>query len=137
MMDCAWLSFIYKLDRGYFAHVLAACPVAPRIAKMIPVLGAALGITMSFSPALMVVPIAVGGLFMAALLLCLGSRPGGETQFKRTNRDWGQKTFLTCFFVACLILPHWFMVADEPAFVAARQVMDGFLGLARDTAWDV
>jgi hypothetical protein len=30
-------------------------------------------------------------------------------------------------FVACLILPHWFMVADEPAFVAARQVMDGFL----------
>ena len=44
---------------------------------------------MSFSPALMVVPIAVGGLFMAALLLCLGSRPGGETQF--LPHDWSEQ----------------------------------------------
>ena len=60
-----WVSFMYKLDRGYFARVLVSTDSTRFFSVLGAPLGALLGVVLMFAPALFIVPIIAGGLFLA------------------------------------------------------------------------
>lgn len=127
IMDCLWVSFIYKLDRGYFAYVLANRPSLRIVAECLPIIGIVLGIAMSFTPILTLVPLISVGILMALLLLLLGSHYDRDTIFSKANRAWGVRTLSNMLFCLLLILLHWFMVTNGPQYVAIRLTWDSAL----------
>lgn len=60
-----WVSFMYKLDRGYFARVLSASDKTRAFSVLGAPLGALLGVLLMFAPSLFIVPIIAGGVFLA------------------------------------------------------------------------
>jgi hypothetical protein len=133
-VDCAWVSFIYKLDRGYFHHVFVEHKLAERLLRgastSIAVIGSMLGILLSFVPALATVPITVGGIMMAALLIIIWMREDKQTLFAKRTFLWGLRIGLNMLFTGLLVLLLWFMVTPDQPYAEARAAMDHALPLA-------
>lgn len=65
-----WVSFMYKLDRGYFARVCGEGVSLTRIFSAFGApLGAVLGVLVMFTPSLFIIPIIAGGVFLALAYL--------------------------------------------------------------------
>jgi hypothetical protein len=106
-MDSIWVAYIYKLDRGYFTYALAGRAVLRFVAQMLPVLGVTLGIAMSFTPVLSLVPLSAVGIVMAILLLIIGRRKDDiDNVFTKTNRAWGIRTLSNMLFTTLFLLLH-------------------------------
>lgn len=112
IMDSAWVSFIYKLDRGYFQHVLHERRCLAYFSRALPILGVFLGVATRFTPVFILVPLLVVGLIMAYLLI------------RVKIPHWGWRTFWNMIFAAFLIPIHWFMVTDVTVYKAARHAID-------------
>lgn len=127
LMNALWVSYIYKLDRGYLRYVLNSRQPAKFIARMLPVLGVALGFLMSFTPIFSMVPLETVGIVMASLLLYIGGTIAPDSIFAKTNWNWGVRTFLNMLFSTLFLLLHWFMVTEDPLCEAVRNSWDAWI----------
>jgi energy-coupling factor transporter ATP-binding protein EcfA2 len=112
LMHVLWLSFIYNIDRNYFAHVFRSRTM--RFASMqMGIVGAVLAIMFSQSPALLLLPVVAGGLMMGSLLVygsCNGIFINREAEI---NWNWGKLTLLNMSFTAALTLPTLLVLWTE------------------------
>lgn len=72
---------------------------------------------------LTVVPIALLGLVMAALLIYIYFEWGRDNSFAKLNGRQGAKIATNMGFMLFLVLLHWFMVTDKPIFATARDAI--------------
>jgi hypothetical protein len=128
--DLAWISYMYKLDKGYFRNIFHGFGLLRRASTAVTIIAAVLGIAASFTPVLTVVPITVCGLLLAALLFVVRAVEGSDSQFSKSNKEWAYRTTLNMLFVNILIPLHLFMVTDTAVYRSAREAMDATLHLS-------
>ena len=119
-MHAVWLTFIYHIHRDYLRYTLHSGWLLA-LSEAAPVGGAILAILVSFSPALLLLPVVFGGICMAFALL-LGAMYGSFIGRAATeNTTWGALTLINMLVTSLLTGVAWLVLWDD---VKARDLWD-------------
>jgi hypothetical protein len=117
-MHCLWVTYIYVVDRNYIQHV-AESRLIRGIGALMPVIGAALGVLLAFSPIVHVVPVSVVGTIYALLLIYLGYAWRERAHdFSHMNYVRGSFSFANMLFTLGLLVIVWASYPPDNPFAA-------------------
>jgi hypothetical protein len=119
VMHVVWVRFIYYFDRGYFQYVFSRSRILRLATCALPVVGVFLGIILSLTPPLYLLPVTLIGMVMGLFLMYLGRSKFAFNQFARMNWIWGYKTVLNMLFASSVSVVLIFMLSPNPSYVAA------------------